>query len=138
MESRYILEKLEDYKSFIDNCADNERDKIDRLPEELISSRGVEEGLENLTNLDDCIESTITTIEDILYDLNIKLRKKRGRKIDTDFLDSPSNLGRSKENRSVRLQFLVTPTAEAHLKAYCKKNNLAMNELINRLIQELN
>lgn len=137
MESRFILEKLGKYYSIIDFYTSNEEEKKERLPETLVSSRGVEESYESLNSLKECLENTTTTIEDTLFELNIKMRKPRERKIDATLLEAPSKLEKSKENRSVRLQFLVTPSTEAKLKAYCKKRNLAMNEVINRMIQGL-
>lgn len=134
MRTRDMLETISAYKAFLEKLKATEENKSENVPEALLDATGIEDNINSIDDAIAMVEEANNNLEEIPSILDLKIRKKRERRIDTTFPFLSNDFIDSKEKRSVRLQLLTTPSLEKKFKHFCKLNNVSLNEAINVLM----
>lgn len=137
VEIRTLLECLSNFKDLIENVASIEEEKLDNVPPSLVDTLGLSEDLDNISQAIDNVDEATSLIEEIVELLEIKMRKERSRRIDYSLIGVSCSEKRNSERRNIRLQILITPSLNAKFRDYCKRCKLTLNEVVNRLMENI-
>ena len=135
-------ELYNDYISFIEDLKQDEEQKLGNLPQPLSESIKGEQISDALARLDDALNALdeLKSQADSLPDtLDVEMKRSR-KKTDNKLPAICKNAALSNpgENRTKRLQLLITPTLDSAIRSQSSNLNLSANDLINRiLIQNL-
>lgn len=135
--ARETLEAMDYLGSYLKELRDRKKSNKDNIH----SGEVVREVLaDDVCALEDVIgyyDSARSSIEKINDEVGTEMRPRHSRWVmkEEPFEVFPEGGERRKEVRTVRLQFLTTPSLEAEFKDYCRACGLSMNEVINRLME---